>query len=66
MRAGELERMSDDELRRMLRRGVDRQLRRELELEIAWRQARGQPSSNRPLEYLPAFLLVDPVVGRQT
>jgi hypothetical protein len=55
----------ESELRAILRRGVNPSLRRELETEIAWREHRGQHVGNRPHEYLPAFLLVDPAERRR-
>ncbi len=65
MRAGELELLSDEAIRGMLRRGVDHHLRRELECELSWRQARGDHGNNRPpQEYLPAWLLASALSER--
>jgi hypothetical protein len=51
----------------MLRRRINPNLRRELEVELAWREYQGRRggNQNRPREYLPAFLLVDPPERRR-
>ncbi len=58
----DLELMADDELRRSLGRGVDRDLRRELEAELAWREHTGRHVAHT---FAPAWLLASTIRGRR-
>jgi hypothetical protein len=58
IRAGELR---DEEIVDLLRRSIDRDLRRELNRELAWREHHGRRGNNPPRAYVPAWLLAQSV-----
>ncbi len=64
MRAGSL---SEEEIRALLRHGVDPSLRYELECELSWRAHSGRRGSNpaRTPEFIPGWILAATVRERR-
>ncbi len=63
MRTGEL---TEEQIRGLLRGGVDPAFRRELECELSWRHYHGRHGPNRaPHEYAPAWLLASALPERR-
>jgi hypothetical protein len=58
----DLSRLSDEELRAAIHRGLARDVRREFECKLAWRDCQGRHVAHT---FVPALLLVDPADRRQ-